>query len=328
MVNFAVVGTGKIGTRHIECIQYTENASLVATCDLNHEITEGVRHYTTVEELLSNEPSIDVVCICTPNGLHAEQALLALEAKKHVVIEKPMGLKKAHCEKVIHKSLQVHKHVFCVMQNRYSPPSVWLKEMIEEKRLGEIYMVNINCFWNRDDRYYTGKNWHGTKDLDGGCLYTQFSHFVDMMYWLFGDIENIQSNFKDFKHKTSTEFEDSGLIHFDFCEGGMGSFQFTTCVPHQNFESSMTILGEKGIIRVGGQYMEKVELCQVDDYTMPKLRESNTPNNYGEYKGSAANHQFVFDNIMSTLSNQSTISTNALEGLKVVDIIERMYTVG
>jgi hypothetical protein len=128
-------------------------------------------------------PEIDIVCICTPNGLHAEHSLLALEYRKHVVCEKPLAITKADCEKIIYKALQVSRNVFGVMQNRYSPPSAWLKEVIEKKLLGDIYLVQLNCYWNRDDRYYKNDSWHGKNDLDGGTLFTQFSHFIDIMYY-------------------------------------------------------------------------------------------------------------------------------------------------
>ena len=114
------------------------------------------------------------------------------------------------------------------MQNRYSPPSLWLKEIIDAKKLGEIFMVQVNCYWNRDDRYYKKGGWKGTLEHDGGTLFTQFSHFIDIMYWLFGDIENIEGKFADFTHKDSTDFEDSGMITFDFLNGGMGGLNYST----------------------------------------------------------------------------------------------------
>jgi predicted dehydrogenase len=257
--------------------------------------------------------------------LHAEQSLLALEAKKHVVCEKPMGLSKDNCEKVIFKSLQMSKNVFCVMQNRYSPPSEWIKSIIEEKKLGEIFMVQLNCYWNRDDRYYKAGGWKGTKDLDGGTLFTQFSHFIDIMYWLFGDITNIQGKFKDFTHQDSTDFEDSGFVSFDFINGGMGSLNYSTAVATQNLESSITIIGRNGSVKIGGQYMNEVEICNIDGYEMPKLAAANPPNDYGPYKGSAANHHYIIENVINTLKGRTSATTNALEGLKVVDIIERIY---
>jgi predicted dehydrogenase len=278
-----------------------------------------------MEAMLDAGLEIDVVNICTPNGIHASQSIRALEKRHHVVCEKPMGLEKSECEKVIHTSLRMSRHVFVVMQNRYSPPSQWLKEMLESGRLGKIYMVKINCYWNRDDRYYKKGGWKGTLKLDGGPLFTQFSHYVDIMYWLFGDIKNIKSRFANFRHQHNTEFEDSGYINFEFVNGGLGSINYSTAVYETNFESSITIIAEKGTIKVGGQYMADLEYCNVEGYEQPELPESSPPNDYGAYKGSAANHHFVIQNVVDTLGERSTVTTNALEGMKVVEMIERIY---
>ena len=331
-VKFAVVGAGHIGKRHAEMIRREEEAELIAMVDCRSREECGaedfdVPFFRTVEELVASDLDFDVVNICTPNGLHASQSLIALEAHKHVACEKPMGLSKDNCEKVIFKSLQVSKQVFCVMQNRYSPPSEWIKSVVSEGILGDIFMVQLNCYWNRDDRYYKKGGWKGTSDLDGGTLFTQFSHFIDIMYWLFGDIDNIQGKFADFTHKNSTAFEDSGFVSFDFVDGGMGSLNYSTAVANQNLESSMTIIGSKGSVKIGGQYMNEVEVCNIDGYEMPVLKESNPANDYGPYKGSAANHNYVIQNIIDTIKGRTTISTNALEGLKVVEIIERIYKV-
>jgi len=211
------------------------------------------------------------------------------------------------------------------MQNRYSPPSVWIKEIIDTEVLGKIFMVQLNCYWNRDDRYYKKGSWKGTQDLDGGTLFTQFSHFIDIMYWLFGDITNIQAKFNDFTHQHSTDFEDSGFVSFDFINGGMGCLNYSTAIATQNLESSITIIGEKGSVKIGGQYMNEVEICNIDGYKMPKLAAANPPNDYGPYKGSAANHHYIIENVIDTLKGRTTATTNALEGLKVVEIIERIY---
>src|SRR5690606_36881160 len=148
------------------------------------------------------------------NGLHAAQAIQCLEVGCNAVVEKPLALTKTDAEKTIFKALQLHRQLFVVMQNRYAPPSVWLQWLVESGNLGKIFMVQINCYWNRDERYYTKDNWHGDQQLDGGTLFTQFSHFIDIMYWLFGDINNIQSRLADFKHQELTDFEDSGFINF------------------------------------------------------------------------------------------------------------------
>ena len=329
-INFAVIGQGHIGQRHAEMIRRHPFCNLVAVCDIRNAAElglaeTGARFYTTMEELLDHEPALDVVNICTPNGLHATHALRALAADKHIVVEKPMALTKADCEKVIFSALQHHRNVFCVMQNRYSPPSIWLKEIIDQKLLGDIYMVQLNCYWNRDDRYYKPGTWKGSEDLDGGTLFTQFSHWIDIMYWLFGDITHIQARFADFNHGHSTDFEDSGFVSFDFVNGGMGCINYSTSVWDKNLESSLTIVGSKGSVKVGGQYMDKIETCHIRGYEKPVLPPTNPANDYGAYKGSANNHFNVIENVIDTLSGKHKITTNALEGMKVVEIIERIY---
>ena len=329
-VKFAVVGCGHIGKRHAEMVRRHPEAELVALCDVRTQEetgTEGyeVPYFNDLEQMLNEVRGIDVVNVCTPNGLHAPQSLAALEHRKHVVCEKPMALTKADCEKVIYKALQVHRTVFGVMQNRYSPPSAWLKEVVEGGLLGEVFLVQVNCYWNRDDRYYKAGTWKGSSDLDGGTLFTQFSHFIDILYWLFGDITEIQGKFADFNHQDLTTFEDSGLVTFRFLNGGMGCLNYSTSVWDRNLESSMTIIGSKGSVKVGGQYMDEVEYCHIDSYTMPELPPTNPANDYGAYKGSASNHHYIVENVVDTLKGRNTLTTNALEGLKVVEIIERIY---
>lgn len=332
MIKFAVIGQGHIGKRHAEMIRRNPNSSLVAVCDVLTKKELGLediseKFYNSIDDLLKENTDIDVVNICTPNGFHADYAIRALAAKKHVVLEKPIALTKNDAEAILFKSLEMSKHVFCVMQNRYSPPSVWLKELVENKTLGDIYMVKLDCYWNRDDRYYKKGNWHGDQTLDGGTLFTQFSHFIDIMYWLFGDIQDIKGNFADFNHKDLTDFEDSGVVTFNFVNGGMGCLNYSTSVWDTNLESSITIIGSKGTVKVAGQYMNDVAYCHVKDYEMPVLAPSNPPNDYGAYKGSAQNHHYVIENVIDKLNHNSSITTNLLEGLKVVEIIERIYVV-
>jgi UDP-N-acetyl-2-amino-2-deoxyglucuronate dehydrogenase len=328
-INFAIIGLGHIGKRHAEMILQNSHAQLIAVCDILNKQQTAFSHptpyYNSLNQMLLSHPDIEVVNICTPNGLHATHAIQALEAQKHVVIEKPMALNKADAESIIFKSLQVSKQVFTVMQNRYSPPSAWLKQLITDNILGQIFMVQLNCYWNRDDRYYKPGNWHGTSHLDGGTLFTQFSHFIDTLYWLFGDITDIKASFNDFCHSHSTDFEDSGIIQFRLQNGAMGSINYSTAVWDRNLESSITIIGQNGSVKVAGQYMNEVEYCHIKNYTMPILDPVNAPNDYGTYKGSAANHHYVIDNVVNTLHGKTAISTNALEGMKVVEIIERIY---
>ncbi len=330
-IKFAVAGCGHIGKRHAEMVIRNEGSELVALIDVKEKAELEINHFnapffTSLDDFFNSAISVDVVNIATPNGLHATHALQCLNARKHIVIEKPMVLKKQDAEKILYTALNVHKHVFTVMQNRYSPPAVWIKELIETDKLGEIFIVQINCYWNRDERYYNQDSWHGKKDQDGGTLFTQFAHFIDIMYWLFGDIENIKVRLRDFNHPNITEFEDSGFINFDFVNGGIGCINFSTSVWDKNLESSMTVISENGTVKIGGQYMDKVEYCHAKDFKMPKLKSTNPVNNYGTYKGSAQNHQYVIQNVIDVLKGFSSITTNAMEGLKVVEIIERIYS--
>jgi UDP-N-acetyl-2-amino-2-deoxyglucuronate dehydrogenase len=331
-IRFAVVGCGHIGKRHAEMITRDAGAELVALCDIRprEELcleAYEVPFYGNLASLLSAGLDLDVINICTPNGLHASMAIEAIETGHHVVLEKPMALTLSDAERVVYTSLKHSRQVFCVMQNRYSPPSVWIKEMVESGRLGKIYMVQLNCYWNRDERYYKAGGWHGDAQLDGGTLFTQFSHFIDILYWLFGDICHIQARFADFNHATLTDFEDSGLVTFDFVNGGMGALNYSTAVWDKNMESSLLIVAENGSVKIGGQYMNEVEYCHIKDYVLPELKPTNPGNDYGSYKGSAQNHNFVIRNVVNVLSGKSaeTITTNVLEGMKVVDIIQRIY---
>lgn len=329
-IKFAVMGCGHIGKRHAEMVVRNEEAELVALIDVKEKSLLGIDSYQvpffkSLEDFLNSGIEVEVINVATPNGFHAEQGLKILDAGKHLVIEKPMSLTKRDSENLIFKGLQKHKQVFCVMQNRYSPPSVWLKQLLESNKLGKIFMVQINCYWNRDERYYKPESWHGKKDLDGGTLFTQFSHFIDLMYWYFGDITNIQAKLEDFNHKSLTDFEDSGFVTFDFVNGGIGALNYSTAIWDKNLESSITVIAENGSLKVGGQYMNEVEYCHIKDYDMPTLVPTNPGNDYGTYKGSAANHHYIIENVVDVLKGRNTITTNALEGLKVVDIIERIY---
>ncbi len=330
-IRFAVVGCGHIGKRHAEMVVRDPGAELVALCDIRPKEELGIEAYpvaffSDMTSLLQSGLDIDVINICVPNGLHAELAIQAIESGHHVVIEKPMALQVQDAERVLQTSLKYQKEVFCVMQNRYSPPSVWIKQMIDSGRLGKIYLVQLNCFWNRDERYYKLGGWHGDACLDGGTLFTQFSHFIDIMYWLFGDIQHIQARFADFNHQQLTDFEDSGLVTFEFVNGGMGCLNYSTAVWNKNMESSMLIVAENGSVKIGGQYMNEVEYCHIKDYEMPELAPTNPGNDYGPYKGSAQNHNFVIRNVVEVLQHTGAQNTTtALEGLKIVDIIRRIY---
>ena len=329
-IKFAVVGVGHIGKRHATLINSLDAAELVAVADIDESLKPIVEEelkvpfYSSLEEMLKGE-EFDVLNVCTPNGHHASQTLRGISFGKHVVCEKPMALNTVDSAKMIRVAEEAGKKIFCVMQNRYSPPSAWLKDLISSEKLGNIYQVQIGCYWNRDKRYYKKGHWHGTADLDGGTLFTQFSHFVDLMIWLFGPVMNVDAKLRNYNHEETIAFEDTGVFNFEFERGGIGSFNYSTSVYDKNMESSITILAEKGSVKVSGQYMDKVEYCHVKDYEMPELPPSNPPNDYGAYKGSAANHIYVIQNVVDTLNGKADVDTKPEEGLMVVDLIEQVY---
>ena len=336
-ISFSVVGFGRIGQRHAKIIHEHPECTLASVCDTDaqHFDQRGslgfpdLPTYSDIDDLIQAEQTSghrsDVVTIATPNGFHAPYAVKLLRAGYHVVIEKPMGIKSAECEEVLIAEKETGKHVFVVKQNRYSPPSVWLKNIVQSGTLGDILMVQTNCYWNRDQRYYSTSPWRGSLDQDGGALYTQFSHFVDLMYWVFGDITNIQSTVRNFTHPHLKDFDDSGFAQFEFLRGGIGSINYSTSCWDTNMESSITVVGSKGSVKVGGQYMNEIEYCHVENYTKPTLPPTNPPNDYGPYKGSAANHHYVFQNVVDVLTGRTDITATAFEGLKVVQMIENIY---
>ncbi len=326
IIHFGVVGHGHIGKRHAHLIQQNPNCKLIGICDNNPsqliDIHNDINTFDSLEKLINSNPEIDVISIATPNGLHAQHAVFALENNKHVIIEKPMALSSVECDSIINAAEKYQKKIFCVMQNRFSPTAQWLKQTIENNHLGEIYQVVVQCYWNRDHRYYTPNHWHGSKKLDGGVLFTQFSHFIDMIYWLLGDLTVTHSRQHNFNHQSITEFPDSGDFHFTFNKNGIGTFIYSTSLFQENFESSITIIGENGTVKVGGQYMNEISYCNILNHPKPILPESPAPNNYGAYQGSAANHSFVFQEVVNTLINHQPIFTTAYDGKKVVEIIE------
>lgn len=329
-VKFAVLGYGHIGKRHADMINANEHCELAAIIDIDenalHQAEQQYKTHTynSLDAFLSSDIDCDVINIATPNGLHAKQACMSLQKGKDVVVEKPMALTVHDCRRVLDVAEQNKRQVFCVMQNRYSAPMQWLKSLLKNDILGKIYLVDIHAYWNRGEQYYKGGTWHGKSNMDGGTLFTQFSHYVDILAWLFGDIDNIIARFANNNHEGLIDFEDSGIVQFDFKKEGSGSLIYSTSAYEKNMESSMVVLAENGTLKIGGQYMDKIEYCHIKDYQLPD--DINTNNKYTHaLKGNVPNHYFVMQNVADVLRNGSDITTNATEGMQVVDMIERIY---
>ena len=327
-IRFALVGCGRIAQRHGEHINNYGTLSAVCDIDLIKAKKLGekynARYYSNIEEMLENE-NIDVVTICSPNGLHAEHSILSLNSGFHVLCEKPMAINVYDCGEMIKAAESANKRLFAIKQNRFNPPVAELKRLIDNGTLGNIFSVQLSCFWNRDFDYYSN-SWKGTKDLDGGTLYTQFSHFIDLLYWMFGDVKSAKGIGKNYAHDGIIEFEDTGVVIIEFYSGTIGTINYTVNSFGGNMEGSLTIFGEKGTVKIGGQYLNELEYQRIDSYEIKNLTEGNKANNYGKYQGSMSNHDKIYANLIDVLENGSSISTNSFEGMKTVEIIDKIYS--
>jgi len=326
-VKFIIVGCGRIAERHAEHI--AKLGHLVAVCDVKPERVRlftqkyGAQGFIDIDALLLAHLDADVVSVCTPNGLHAEHSIKALRAGYHVICEKPMALSVSDCERMIMEAEKSGKKLFIVKQNRFNPPVVETKRLIDEGKLGEILSVQLNCFWNRNEGYYKTSDWKGTRALDGGVLYTQFSHFIDLLYWMFGEVEEVTAHVGNSNHPY-TEIDDHGVAVVKFANGVIGTIHFSTNAHKKNLEGSITIFGEKGTVKVGGEYLNVLEHASVEGYTPPELP-AGVANDYGTYKGSMSNHDKVYQNVLAVLKENAPISTSGMEGLKTVAIIRKIY---
>jgi predicted dehydrogenase len=327
-LNIAIIGCGRIAQRHAEHI--TRLASLKAACDVHEErLNEfsskyNCKAYASVEDLLKNEKDLDLVSVCSPNGLHAEHSIAALNAGVNVLCEKPMAISVKDCEQMMTAAEKSKRQLIVVKQNRFNAPVAELKKVIDEGRLGRIINVQLNCFWNRNDKYYDSSEWKGKKNLDGGTLFTQFSHFIDLLYWMVGDVEKIHAITDNYMHH-NIEFEDTGVIALKFKSGAVGSINYTVNSFQKNMEGSITVFGERGTVKVGGQYLNTLEYQKIQDYEMRCSPEIRPANDYGYYQGSMSNHDKVYENVIEVLTNGGSPAASAFEGLKTVEIIEKIY---
>lgn len=328
-INYAIVGCGRISQRHAQHIR--NNGDLVAVCDTIKEKADelglkyGAKVFYNIDDLLNDKNlNIDVVSICSPNGLHADHSIKSLRAGYHVICEKPMALGVSDCGKMIQEAERANKRLFAIKQNRFNPPVEAVKKVIDQGLLGKIYSVQLSCFWNRNEDYYRN-SWKGTLDMDGGTLYTQFSHFIDLLYWLVGDVKRVNAMTNNFSHKGIIEFEDTGVVVLEFANGALGTINYTVNSFEKNMEGSLSIFGEKGTVKIGGQYLNELEYQHIKDYKIENLPQGNTANNYGTYQGSMSNHDKVYENLTDVLLNGAAISTSAYEGLKTIEIIEKVY---
>jgi UDP-N-acetyl-2-amino-2-deoxyglucuronate dehydrogenase len=325
---FLLVGCGTIGERHAKLA--AEKGVLVAVCDIDEKKTKSFSAkydcygYTSLNDMLVNEEA-DALLVCTPNGLHATHSISGSKAGLHVLCEKPMAISSVDCKQMIKAAAKAKKHLLIVKQNRLNPPVVAVKNLLTKNKLGAIYSVQVNCFWNRGAKYYQQSNWRGTKKLDGGVLFTQFSHFIDLLYWFFGEVKTVKGFTANVAHQKLIEVEDTGVFSFVTESGIPGTLHYSTNAKNKNYEGSITILAEKATIKIGGPYLNTIEYEEPALINVTKLMAGNDANQYKGYQGSMNNHAKVYDEFVEVISGKKKTYVSGEEGMHSVKMIERFY---
>ncbi len=326
-LKFAIIGCGKISTRHAE--QAAKLGAIAGICDIVKEKADALastfntKAFYNINDLFTELKTVDITAICTPNGLHATHSILALNAGSHVLCEKPMSISSGSAKEMMQVAEVNNKKLFVVKSTRYNPALVELKRIIFEKKLGNLFSFQMNCFWNRPDAYYSN-SWKGTNESDGGTLYTQFSHYIDAMLWLFGEVKSVTGYRKNLFHKNVIEFEDCGTASLEMENGMIGGLNWSVNTFLKNMEVSLTLIAEKGCIRIGGEYMNKIEYLHLEKDEII-INNPGSANDYGLYKGSMSNHDKVYENMLLALKDDSHPFSYAFDGLKTVEMIETIY---
>ena len=325
-LKFAILGCGKIAPRHATEIK--KHGELIAVCDIIPEKADqlakefGAKAFYHPDELYKNSSAIDVVAVCTPNGLHTEHSITALLNGAHVLCEKPLSISATDGRRMIEVAEKTGKKLFVVKSTRYNPAIAALKMALDEKKMGQLYSFQLNCFWNRPPAYYAG-SWRGT-ELDGGTLFTQFSHYIDALLWLLGDISQVSGFRKNLAHHDSILSEDTGIVALEIQSGLIGGLNWSVNTYRENMEVSLTLIAEKATIELGGGYMNELKYQASGDLLLDTPVEG-AANDYGFYKGSMSNHDQVYENLLKALANEQHPFISAGDGLKTVEAIERIY---
>ncbi len=316
-LNFAISGCGNIAFRHAAAASNFGN--LIAVCDADiskaSKLAEqfNCKAYGSLSAMLLAE-NADVISICTPNYLHAPQSIECLQKGFHVVCEKPMAINMTDAEEMVATSTKTEKELFIVKQLRYYPHLIFIKNIIENGLLGKIYSFHINCFWNRPQDYY--RDWKGSKEKDGGTLYTQFSHYIDLVLWFFGNVKQVQFTSSNLAHP-NIEFEDTGMINMIMENGSIGGLSYTVNAYEKNVENSITIFAENGTLKLTGQMLDKFEYFNVKDV--------NQPFDLAAKNHKDQSHFTVYENVVKALNGNNHFALKADESIASIQLIDHIY---
>lgn len=325
-IRMAIVGCGRISKNHFGSIEkHSDHLELAAICDVNKAVLDeyltryNVPGYRDLNEMLENE-KIDMVALCTPSGIHPEQAVIAAKHKVHVMTEKPMATRWQDGVGMVRACDDAGVRLFVVKQNRRNTTLQLLKRAVEEKRFGKIHMVHLNVFWCRPQSYYDQGKWRGTWEFDGGAFMNQASHYVDLLDWLIGPVEKVQAMMSTTR---DIEVEDTGVLNVKWRNGALGSMSVTMLAYPQNLEGSITILGEKGSVRVGGVAVNDIQLWQFEE---PKDYDAEIQQaNYETTSVYGFGHPLYYKNVIDTLRGEAEPETDGREGLKSLELLIAAY---
>ena len=326
-IRFALVGCGRIAQSHFNAIkQYKDLAEIVGVSDINPDSlasavkTTGATPYSSLSEMLIKS-NADAYILTTPSGLHSNQAIEIAKAGKHVISEKPMATNWKDAKRMVKACDDAYVRLFIVKQNRRNPTLQLLKKALDKNRFGKIYMVNINVFWTRPQSYYNQGNWRGRWEYDGGAFMNQASHYVDLINWLIGPIESLQSYTATLAR--NIEAEDTGVISLKWRNGALGSMNVTMLTYPKNLEGSITILGEKGTAKIGGVAINEVLHWEFDNKDSDDLKISEV--SYETTSVYGFGHPLYYDNVIKVLRGEEEPETDGREGLKSLEVIIAAY---
>ncbi|MEO8636446.1 MAG: Gfo/Idh/MocA family oxidoreductase [Gemmatimonadales bacterium] len=326
-IRFALVGCGRIAEKHFEALeQHRVSAELVAVCDtdpaaLSRAVARSkATGFASLEALLAGS-NADVIVLATPSGIHAAETIGAAEAGRHVITEKPMATRWSDGEAMVAACDKAGVKLFVVKQNRQNATIQLLKRAMDRRRFGKIYMVSVNVFWSRPQEYYDSAPWRGTWEYDGGAFMNQASHYVDLLDWLVGPVESVHAFTATLAR--NIEVEDTGVASVRWRSGALGSVSVTMLVHQQNFEGSLTIIGEKGTVRLGGVAVNEIQHWQfadtdADDELVRKASYETT-SVYGH------GHPMYYDNVLRALRGEAPAETDGREGLRSLELLIGIY---
>ncbi|MDI4632537.1 Gfo/Idh/MocA family oxidoreductase [Pelomonas sp. V22] len=326
-IRFALVGCGRISKNHIEAITaHGDAAQLVAVCDNKPEALQaavaltGAAGFTSLDALLAGSDA-DVIVLATPSGLHPQQAIQVARAGRHVLSEKPMATKFEQGMAMVQACRDAGVKLFVVKQNRLNSTVQRVKKAIDEGRFGRIYMSTVNVFWTRPQAYYDAAPWRGRWDLDGGAFMNQASHYVDLLDWLVGPVDNIHAYTATLAR--DIEAEDTGVMSLRLRHGGLASINVTMLTWPQNLEGSITILGEKGTVKIGGTAVNKIEHWAFADARPEDAEVLSASYETGSVYGFG--HPLYYDNVIKTLRGEASAEVDGYEGLRSLEILVAAY---